>query len=161
MPLESNPYYKAGDLMVITDHINLMGDNPAIGNPLEITENYFFDMRDAYDCRLIEKIKKASENKNIFLQQGVYAGVSGPSYETSAEIRMLRTLGADAVGMSTVPEVIAANQVGIKCCGVSLITNLINETSNERLIHKEVIEISKLKQKTFSKLILELINIIY
>ncbi len=155
-----NPYYKAGDLMIITDHINLMGNNPAIGNPLGITENYFFDMTEAYNNDLISKIKQAGENQNIFLQQGVYAGMTGPAYETPAEVRMLKTLGADAVGMSTVPEVLAANQIGIRCCGISLITNLAAGISPEKLDHKEVIETSKNRQKAFSELLLELITLI-
>jgi purine-nucleoside phosphorylase len=126
----------AGSLMRITDHINLMGDSPLRGACERGTR--FPDMTAAYDVELGRACELAAQDSNVTLGQGVYAGLLGPSYETPAEIRMLATLGADAVGMSTVPEVIALRQLGVRVAAVSCITNLAAGRSPEPLSHAEV-----------------------
>lgn len=132
--------FEPGTLMLIEDHLNLMGANPLIGKNWEPGPR-FPDMCDAYASEYRELAKKVARQHDIPLQEGIYAGLSGPSYETPAEIRMLRTLGADAVGMSTVPEVIAARHLGMKVLGLSCITNpAAGVLPNHRLSHQEVIE---------------------
>jgi len=123
-----NMSYKPGDLVLITDHINLMGVNPLSGPE-------FIDMSEAY-CSAYRAIAREAG----VLKEGVYAGLPGPSYETPAEIRYLRTIGADLVGMSTVPEVIAANHMGIKVLGISCVTNMAAGILPQKLTHSEVIE---------------------
>lgn len=127
---------RAGSLMRIVDHINLMGDNPLRG-PCERGPR-FPDMSVAYDAELGRACELAADDAKVSLEQGVYAALLGPSYETPAEIRMLATLGADAVGMSTVPEVIALRQLGVRVAGVSCITNLAAGRSPHPLSHAEV-----------------------
>ena len=134
-----NRGFKAGDLMLISDHLNLMGQNPLTGPVVEGDER-FPDMSDAYDARLRAVVRETALAEGIPLQEGVYAGLLGPSYETPAEISMLERLGADAVGMSTVPEVIVARAMGIRCFGVSCLTNLAAGISPEALSHHEVME---------------------
>ena len=119
-----NPDYNTGDIVLITDHINLMGDNPLIGPNLEEFGVRFPDMQEAYSKELITLSEKIGKSKNILLKKGVYAAVTGPNYETPAEIKMLSTLGADCVGMSTVPEVIVARHQQMKVLGISSITNM-------------------------------------
>lgn len=126
----------AGSLMRIDDHINLMGDSPLRGPTARGPR--FPDMSRAYDAELAEACRLAAVDAGVRLEQGVYAGLLGPSYETPAEIRMLATLGADAVGMSTVPEVIALRQLGVRVGAVSCITNLAAGRSSEPLSHAEV-----------------------
>jgi len=123
-----NPSYKPGDLVLISDHINLMGANPLTGPE-------FIDMSDAYSSAYRAIAREAG-----VLKEGVYAALPGPSYETPAEIRYLRTIGADLVGMSTVPEVIAANHLGIKVLGISCVTNMAAGILPQKLTHTEVIE---------------------
>jgi purine-nucleoside phosphorylase len=127
---------QAGDLMLIEDHLNLMGDSPLRGPSTHGPR--FPDMSQAYDPELRVACELAAKDAGVALARGVYAGLLGPSYETPAEIRMLRTLGADAVGMSTVPEVIALRQLGVRVAGVSCITNLAAGRSSEPLSHAEV-----------------------
>jgi purine-nucleoside phosphorylase len=127
---------QAGDLMLIDDHINLMGDNPLRGPSARGPR--FPDMSRAYDVELGALCEQAARAAGVALKRGVYAALLGPSYETPAEIRMLRTLGADAVGMSTVPEVLALRQLGVRVAGVSCITNLAAGRSTEPLSHAEV-----------------------
>jgi purine-nucleoside phosphorylase len=127
---------QAGDLMLIEDHLNLMGDSPLKGPSARGPR--FPDMSQAYDPELRRLCEQAAQQAGVTLGRGVYAGLLGPSYETPAEIRMLRTLGADAVGMSTVPEVIALRQMGVRVAGVSCITNLAAGRSSEPLSHAEV-----------------------
>jgi purine-nucleoside phosphorylase len=132
--------FRPGDLMLITDHINLMGANPLIGpNPGELGVR-FPDMSEAYDGAMRQVAARVACDQGIPLQSGTYAGISGPSYETPAEIRMLRALGADAVGMSTVPEVIVANHMGIKVLGISCITNMAAGILPRKLTHQEVMD---------------------
>ena len=128
------------DLMIIEDHINLMGTNPLIGNNEEELGPRFPDMTDCYKKHLIEKMKSTFQKLSLKHHSGVYCGLTGPSYETPAEIRYLKTIGAGAAGMSTVPEAIAANHMGIDVCGVSCITNLAAGISPEKLSHDEVTE---------------------
>ena len=125
-----NRAYRPGDLMLIRDHLNLMGAHPLRGGPR------FVDLTDAYDPALRALARRGGSR----LREGVYAAMPGPSYETPAEIRMLRTLGADAVGMSTVPETIAAREAGLRVLGISLITNLGAGLSKRPVSHKEVLE---------------------
>jgi len=129
--------FAAGDLMLITDHLNLMGDNPLCG-PNFGAGPRFPDMSQAYDLRLQTLAREAARHADVTLREGVYAAMLGPSYETPAEIRMLRTLGADAVGMSTVPEVIALRQLGVRVGAISCITNLAAGLSAQLLDHSEV-----------------------
>ena len=139
-----NKDYRPGDLMLISDHINYSGSNPLIGIHEEEFGPRFPDVTDLYSANLRLKIKLAAVEAGIGLRQGVYMMFSGPSYETPAEIRMARILGADAVGMSTVPEAIVAAQCGIQCLGISCITNLAAGVSPNKLSHEEVMETAAL-----------------
>jgi purine-nucleoside phosphorylase len=138
-----NVNYKPGELMVIEDHINLMGGNPLTGPNDEQLGPRFLDMSDAYDARLREIAEKACWKAGVPVRKGVYLALAGPSYETPAEIRMLRTLGADAVGMSTVPEVIAARHMGLRVLGISCITNMAAGVLKKKLDHREVLEVGQ------------------
>ncbi len=135
-----NETFRPGDLMLITDHINLMGANPLTGPNVEELGVRFPDMSEAYDAGMRNVALGAANRAGIGLRQGVYIGLAGPSYETPAEIRMCRTLGADAVGMSTVPEVIVANHMGVRVLGISCITNMAAGILPRKLTHQEVIE---------------------
>lgn len=134
-----NRRFHPGDLMLIADHINLMGKNPLIG-PVVPGDERFPDMSDPYDAGLRSVVRASALDEGIPLREGVYAGLLGPSYETPAEIRMLERLGADAVGMSTVPEVITARAIGVRCFGVSCLTNYAAGISTEPLTHSEVMQ---------------------
>ena len=138
-----NVAYKPGELMVISDHINLMGTNPMIGPNEEQLGLRFFDMSEPYDPHLREIAEKACWKAGVTVRKGVYIAFTGPSYETPAEIRMCRTLGADAVGMSTVPEVIAARHMGIRVLGISCITNMAAGVIKKPLDHREVLEVGE------------------
>jgi purine-nucleoside phosphorylase len=133
-----NAEYGAGELVRLTDHLNLTGQNPLIGPNDDKLGPRFPDMSEPYDRRLGALLDEAARETGAPLRQGVYAGVLGPSYETPAEIRMLRTLGADLVGMSTVHEVIAARHQGVPVAGVSVVTNLASGLAAARLTHEEV-----------------------
>lgn len=148
-----NPRFRAGDLMLIDDHINLMGNNPLKGPNLAQMGPRFPDMTEAYSKECLATFKQVAIEQGIAVHQGVYAGVLGPTYETPAEIRMLRTVGGDAVGMSTVPETIAAVHLGVRVAGVSMITNLAAGMSPTKLTHQEVIDNSKLGAEKMAKLI--------
>ncbi|HYJ78928.1 MAG TPA: purine-nucleoside phosphorylase [Longimicrobiaceae bacterium] len=134
------PGMQPGDLMLIADHINLMWQNPLIGCTVP-GEQRFPDMSDPYDRGFRAVAEEEALRRGIPVTQGVYAGLLGPSYETPAEVRMLARLGADAVGMSTVPEVLVARALGIRCLGISCITNLAAGLSGELLSHDEVMEV--------------------
>jgi purine-nucleoside phosphorylase len=134
-----NRTFVAGDLMSIADHINLMWRNPLEG-PLEDGDERFPDMSSPYDAALRSTLREVARAARIPLREGVYAGLLGPSYETPAEVRMLEKIGADAVGMSTVPEVIVARAIGMRVVGVSCITNLASGLSLTPLSHDEVID---------------------
>jgi purine-nucleoside phosphorylase len=132
--------FKPGDLMVLTDHINGLPANPLIGGNEEALGARFPDMSAVYDARLRSVIQAEARRLKIPLRQGVYVGLQGPSYETPAEIRMWRKLGADAVGMSTVPEAIALRHAGVRVAGISTITNMAAGILKQTLNHAEVME---------------------
>ena len=138
-----NVAYKPGELMVISDHINFTGGNPMMGPNEDQLGLRFFDMSEAYDPHLREIAEKACWKAGVTVRKGVYIAFTGPSYETPAEIRMSRTLGADAVGMSTVPEVIAARHMGIRVLGISCITNMAAGVIKKPLDHREVLEVGE------------------
>lgn len=138
-----NSSLEIGDIMMIVDHINFMGDNPLIGPNEEILGERFPDMSNIYTLELQEVAKKCAAKLGITLKEGVYLAVSGPSYETKAEVRAYKLLGADAVGMSTAPETIVSNYLGMKTLALSLITNMAAGISKNQLNHKEVLEIGK------------------
>ena len=138
--------YGVGDLVLILDHINMAGKNPLIGPNLEFLGERFVDMTHAYDEGLRTALQTECAIQNIALRQGVYAWMHGPSYETPAEIRMLRTLGADLVGMSTVPEVIAARHMQMRVLGLSVVTNAAAGITQNPLSHEEVTQAGKQAQ---------------
>lgn len=155
-----NYNFKPGDFMLITDHITTAIPNPLIGPNIEELGTRFPDMSEVYAVELREKVKKAAEKLQIPLQEGVYMQFTGPSYETPAEIRMCRTWGGDAAGMSTACEAVAANHMGMKVCGISCITNLAAGMSKEKLNHKEVQETADRVSKQFKQLVTEVIRTI-
>ena len=148
-----NTSFHAGDLMLIKDHISVFAPNPLIGQNIEELGVRFPDMSSVYDEELQELIKKTAKEQHIFLQEGIYAQLTGPSFESPAEIRMLRTLGCDAVGMSTVVEAIAANHMGMKICGISCISNLAAGLSKKPLCHEEVQEAADEAAPNFKRLV--------
>ena len=155
-----NPDYHAGDLMMIKDHIALFVRNPLIGPNEDRFGTRFPDMSHAYDPALSDIVRKVADKNKIPLREGVYCQLTGPSYETPAEIRMLHALGADAVGMSTVVENICANHVGLKVIGVSCISNMAAGISKVPLTHEEVKETADRTQPVFTRLVTETIKAI-
>jgi purine-nucleoside phosphorylase len=147
-----NKNFRAGDFMVLTDHINLMGVNPLRGAAIPGLPR-FVDLTETYDQKLRTALLKAGKISKLKLQQGVYLAVSGPTYETPAEIRAFGRLGADAVGMSTVPEAVVARQSGLRVAGVSCITNLAAGISKENLSHAEVLETAERVKNSGAQLI--------
>ena len=154
-----NEGFRPGDLMIITDHINFNGKNPLIG-PNDGKGERFPDMSYAYDPKMAGKVAEIAESLKIKHQSGVYMYMTGPSYETPAEVRMARILGADAVGMSTVPEVIVANHRGVKVIGISCITNMAAGILDQPLEHEEVIAISARVADDFQALVTRTIEAI-
>jgi purine-nucleoside phosphorylase len=148
-----NTGFKPGDLMLITDHINLMGANPLIGENIDALGPRFPDMSEAYSKAMREIALRVGKERGIPLRQGVYIALAGPNYETPAEIRMCRALGADAVGMSTVPEVIVAAHMGIRVLGISCITNMAAGILPQKLTHQEVIETTERVREQFITLL--------
>jgi purine-nucleoside phosphorylase len=144
--------FNAGDLMLIRDHLNLMFRNPLIGAQ-ESGDTRFPDMSTPYDAALGARLRGHATQLGTQLQEGVYAGLLGPTYETPAEVRMLATLGADAVGMSTVPEVVVARAIGMRVAGISCITNLASGISAHPLSHAEVIETTTRVASQFESLV--------
>jgi len=138
-----NLNYSPGELMIISDHINFMGDNPLRGENIDEFGPRFPDMSEAYSESLIQIAEHVSLKTKILTRKGIYIGVHGPSYETPAEINFFRKMGADAVGMSTVPEVIVANHMGLDVLGISCITNMAAGVLPEPLNHEEVMKIAK------------------
>lgn len=153
-----NTSFKPGDLMLITDHINLMGINPLRGPNLEALGVRFPDMTEAYPRDLRRLAKEVAKEIGIELQEGIYLALSGPTYETPAEIRAFRTLGADAVGMSTVPEVIAMAHMNIPVLGISCITNMAAGILDQKLMHQEVMDTTARVEKQFTALVLGVIQ---
>ncbi len=148
-----NPSFSAGDFMLITDQIANFVPSPLIGANFEDLGTRFPDMSEIYDKDLREIVIKTAESLNIKLQQGVYIQLTGPNFESPAEVRMCRTLGADAVGMSTACETIAANHAGMKICGISCVANLGCGLTENPLTHKEVMEAADKAAPLFKKLI--------
>ena len=153
-----NYNFNVGDFMLITDHINFMGNNPLIGPNNPDFGPRFCDMSYTYNPELLNIARSVSKEINIPIQEGVYMGYSGPSFETPAEIRAFRTLGADAVGMSTVPEAIIANHCGIKVIGFSCITNMAAGMLDQKLDEQEVVEIGQMRSPYFQELIKAIIS---
>lgn len=148
-----NTRFRPADLMIIEDHLNLMGDNPLKGPNLAQLGPRFPDLSEAYSKACVETIAEAAHELGISVHRGVYAGLLGPTYETPAEIRMYRMWGADAVGMSTVPESIAANHLGVRVAGISCITNLASGLSPVKLTHQEVIDNSRVGAEKLKRLL--------
>lgn len=148
-----NTAFRPKDLMVISDHLNLMGDNPLKGPNLSDFGPRFPDMTEAYNKQLNRILLETGTQLGIDLKTGIYAGLLGPTYETPSEVKMYRILGGDAVGMSTVPENIAANHFGVRVCGISCITNLAAGISNQPLSHEEVIQNSKEAASNLTRLL--------
>ena len=152
-----NVNYHPGELMIVTDHINLMGSNPMVGRNEDALGQRFFDMTEAYDPLLAGLAEKASAKVGMTVRRGVYIAVLGPSYETPAEIKMARTLGADAIGMSTVPEVIAARHMGMRVLAISCITNMAAGVLKKKLDHREVLDTAEKVREGLTEMLQRLI----
>ncbi|MDH7484060.1 MAG: purine-nucleoside phosphorylase [Spirochaetales bacterium] len=152
--------YRPGDFMLIRDHINLSGRNPLVGPNDETIGPRFPDMSKAYDLALREAAHQAAASLGTALHEGVYAWFLGPSFETPAEIRMARLLGADAVGMSTVPEVIAAVHCGLRVLGISCITNMAAGILDQPITSEEVLEISERRKPAFEALLRSIVTLL-
>jgi purine-nucleoside phosphorylase len=152
--------FRAGDLMLLTDHINAFGTSPLIGMNDDELGPRFPDMSDAYRAELRALALRVARRERVPLKLGVYVGLHGPSYETPAEIRMWRRLGANAVGMSTVPEVIALDQMGIGVVGISCITNMAAGVLPQKLVHSEVLETTQRVKEGFLRLLAALVECI-
>jgi len=148
--------YNPGDIMVIRDHINLIPDNPLRGPNDQRLGVRFPDVTDAYDSKLGDLAVKSAKKLGINIKEGVYVAVGGPNYETYAEIDYLRNAGADAVGMSTVPEILVARHGNMKCLGISCITDVIKKSQG--VSHEEVLAVAKATKPKFIALIKEVIN---
>lgn len=153
-----NPSFKVGDLMIINDHINLFPTNPLIGKNIDSLGPRFVDMGETYKKAYISLGKQIAKDHNIPVHEGVYAGLTGPCFETPAEYRYLWRMGADAVGMSTVPEVIVAKHAGMDVFGISIITDLGVEGVVQSVSHEEVLHIAKLREPQISLVVRELVK---
>ncbi len=147
----------AGDFMIIEDHINFMGTNPLMGPNIKELGPRFPDMTEAYDLELIATAERVFRSQKTFFHKGIYVGVTGPTYETPSEIKMFRSMGGKAVGMSTVPEVIASNHLGIRVAAISCITNLAAGVSQKKLTHSEVTETAKKVEQKFCSFLKEFV----
>lgn len=152
--------FAPGDIMLIKDHINFMGINPLIGKNDEEFGERFPDMSEVYNIELRNLAKECAKKCNIELKEGVYAATTGPSYETPSEVKMLKLMGGNAVGMSTVPEAIVANWCGIKVLGLSLISNYASGVTGEKLSHSEVLEAGKSASEKISALLNSILEVI-
>lgn len=152
-----HPDFEIGDLMIITDHINLFPEHPLRGKNLKELGTRFPDMNEAYSKDLIAKAKTIAANNNIKVVEGVYVGTTGPTFETPSEYRYFRIIGGDAVGMSTVPEVIVANHAGMRCFGISIITDLGVTGKIVEVTHEEVQEIGNKAQPLMTQIMKELV----
>lgn len=153
-----NPTFEIGDLMIITDHINLFPEHPLRGKNIPELGTRFPDMSEAYSKELIAKAKTIADKHGIKVVEGVYVGTTGPTFETPAEYKYFRIIGGDAVGMSTVPEVIVANHAGIKCFGISIVTDLGVPGKIVEVTHEEVQEIGNKVQPMMTLIMKELIQ---
>ncbi|MBR1776452.1 purine-nucleoside phosphorylase [bacterium] len=153
-----NPNFRPSDLMIITDHINYMGTNPLIGANDNSMGERFPDMSEVYNSELIELVHKVGDSIGVDLQEGVYMALTGPSYETPAEVKMAKIIGADAVGMSTVPEAIVASWAKMNVIGISCICNSAAGVSTVGLSHEDVIKAANTAKDKFKKLVKEVIR---
>ncbi len=153
-----NPDFEIGDIMVINDHINMFGDNPLIGENYDELGPRFPDMSETYDKELIEKAFKVGEQLNIKLQQGVYLGTTGPTLETPAEYKMFHILGGDTVGMSTVPEIIVAHHMDMRCFGISIITDLGVPGKIVEISHEEIQRVAAAAEPNMTSIIKGLVG---
>ena len=155
-----NPEFSQGDYMLICDHINIMEENPLRGNYDSRIGPRFVDMSEPYSRELISIAENSLRHLDISIsvKKGVYAGVNGPSYETPSEVKMLRLLGADVVGMSTIPEVIVARQMGVRVCGISCITNIAAGIKKEEISHDKVLTLMKTNEEKHSTVLKEIIH---
>jgi purine-nucleoside phosphorylase len=153
-----NPEFEIGDLMIINDHINHFPSNPLIGKNIDELGPRFPDMSEAYDPELIGKAKKIAHALGINIREGVYLGLSGPTFETPAEYKYMRVIGADTVGMSTVPEVIVARHMGISCFAISIITDLGVPGKIVKITHEEVQHVAALAEKKMTKIMTEMMK---
>ncbi len=153
-----NREWRAGDLMVITDHINFQGTNPLVGPNDDTLGPRFPDMSRPYDPELVELAERCALEERVVLRRGVYVAVLGPSYETAAELRMLRAWGADAVGMSTVPEVIAARHLGMRVLGLTAITDLATGEVVQPVTHEEVLRVARELEPRFVRLVRRIVR---
>lgn len=147
-----------GTIYAITDHINYMGTNPLIGENLEEFGPRFPDMTHAYDREYVEKLMSAAKKEDIGIAKGVYMAFSGPSFETPAEIKMARMFGADLAGMSTVPEVIAANHMGMRVCGISCVANYAAGITDQKLTHQEVLDAMEAASDSLIRLVAQFLK---
>ncbi|GGK56832.1 MULTISPECIES: purine-nucleoside phosphorylase [Flavobacteriaceae] len=154
-----NPAFKVGDIMLITDHINFMPEHPLHGKNDTRFGPRFVDMHEAYSKKMIAKMEQVAEKMDVKVHKGIYLALQGPTFETPAEYKMVKILGADAVGMSTVPEVIVAKHMGMECFGVSVITDLGVEGIVEAVSHEEVQEVAKISEKVVGKLVEEFVKL--
>ncbi len=148
-----NPKFKVGDIMIITDHINMMPEHPLRGENEDRFGPRFVDMHEPYSKRMITLMKKVARENKISVREGIYLALQGPTFETPAEYRMVKLMGADAVGMSTVPEVIVAKHMGMDCFGLSVITDLGIEGKIEEVSHEAVQLAAKSSEAIISKLV--------
>lgn len=148
-----NPLIRPGDIMLIEDHINLFLTNPLIGCSVKSSSDRFIDMSSPYDPELLESARQTGQDIKIQLKKGILSGSTGPTYETAAEVEMMQKLGGDAGTMSTIPEVIVANQLSLKVLGISCITNMTTALSEKKLDHKEVIDTAARMAENFQNLI--------
>lgn len=153
-----NPAFKAGDIMIITDHINFMGSNPLLGPNLDEFGPRFPDMSEVYDKALVKKLEEAAQTLDIKVQKGVYSAVSGPNYATKAELSMLIRLGSDTIGMSTVPEAIIARHCGLKVVGVSCITDMAIPDTMTSPSHEEIVKVAESVKPKFVKLVKQFVK---
>ncbi len=153
-----NPNFKVGDIMIISDHINMMPNSPLRGENDERFGPRFVDMHEPYSLKMIDLMEKIASQNNIKIQKGIYLALQGPTFETPAEYKMVSNLGADAVGMSTVPEVIVAKHMGMECFGLSVITDLGIEGHIEEVSHEAVQMAAKASEKTISILVSDFIS---
>lgn len=153
-----NPKFKVGDIMLIYDHINMMPEHPLRGKNDARFGPRFLDLHEPYDMNMLAKMEEIAMDLKIPVQKGVYLALQGPTFETPAEYRMVKAIGADAVGMSTVPEVITAKHMGMDCLGISVITDLGIEGHIVEVSHEEVQKVAKIAEKAITKLITQFID---
>jgi purine-nucleoside phosphorylase len=153
-----NSAFNAGDIMIITDHINFMGANPLIGPNLDEFGTRFPDMSEAYDEDLIKLLEKSADKLGIKVHKGVYGAISGPSYSTKAELRMMIKLGSDTVGMSTIPEVIVAKHCGLRVAGIGCITDMAIPDTMVAPSHEEIVKVAESVKPRFVSLVKQFVK---